>query len=188
MDRRSIASTVSPRTGQEGAPRKLAGATRTPPDEDRRTQPAPNEPSLRLAPMRRRNHTLILNGELDGRSAHTLEAEIERLCKEDVTSITLDLRDLTHVDSIGMAMLAFRSRHCKRLGYEFAVISGSRQTHRACREAGIADLTELDEDDGAAPSSDRRGARVPLQRRLRAVIGGVWDLDWRGASGREGVG
>ena len=45
-----------------------------------------------------RMHTLVLMGELDRCSAHTLEAEIERL--EGATSaITLDLSKLTHIKS-----------------------------------------------------------------------------------------
>jgi len=162
MDRRSNISTARPRTRQEGAQRKLAGTTRTSAGRDIHTPPASDEWGLRLAPTRRRNHTLFVSGELDRRSAHTLEAEIERLCSEDVTAITLDLRGLAYVDSIGAAMIAFRSRLCKRLGYEFAVIPGSRSTHRACEEAGVAGLMGWDEDDGAAT---RRRSPAALSRR-----------------------
>ncbi|HMH46386.1 MAG TPA: STAS domain-containing protein, partial [Solirubrobacteraceae bacterium] len=70
-----------------------------------------------------RMHTLVLMGELDRCSAHTLEAEIERL--EGATSaITLDLSKLTHIDSTGVAVIAFRSGLCQRRGYGVALIRG----------------------------------------------------------------
>jgi anti-anti-sigma factor len=102
-------------------------------------------------------HTLIPTGELDHRSAHVLEAEIERLCEEGVTGITLDLRELTYIDSIGVAVIAFRCGLCKRRGYDFALIPGSRFVHRAFEQAGVADLLPFQEDDVAA---SRRPALV----------------------------
>ena len=58
-----------------------------------------------------RRHTLSLIGELDQRTARVLDAEIERLCEEDVAGITLDLRELTYIDSTGIAVIAIR---CQR--------------------------------------------------------------------------
>src|SRR5665213_1368970 len=60
----------------------------------------PNEPGASLRSVSLWTHTLILTGELTHRSAHLLEAEIERLCEQGVTDITLDLRQLTSLDSI----------------------------------------------------------------------------------------
>lgn len=91
-------------------------------------------------------HTLGLTGELHRRSAHALEAEIERLCDEGVTGITLDLRELEYIDSTGIAVIAFRARLCKRRGYEFAVIPGSRFMHRALEQAGVSDLLPFEDD------------------------------------------
>jgi anti-anti-sigma factor len=92
-------------------------------------------------------HTVILTGELNRRSAHTLEAEIERLCDEGVTGITLDLRELTHIDSTGVAVIAFRCGLCKRRGFDFALIPGSRLVHRAFERAGVADFLPFREPD-----------------------------------------
>jgi anti-sigma B factor antagonist len=112
-------------------------------------QPAPSEPSPVLASVSARTHTLVLTGELDHHSAPALEAEIERLCKEGVTGITLDLRELTYIDSIGVAVIAFRYRLCKRRGYELAVIPGSRFMHRAFEQAGVEDLLPFQREDVA---------------------------------------
>jgi anti-anti-sigma factor len=95
---------------------------------------------LVLAGTEVRTHTLVLDGELDRRSAHELEAEIERLCDEGVTGITLDLRQLDRIDSIGVAVIAFQAGLCNRRGFAFAVIPGSQLIHRALEQAGVTDL------------------------------------------------
>ncbi len=125
------------------------------------TQPATNRPNLALASVNRRTHTLILTGELNHRSAHTLEAEIERLCEQGVTGITLDLRELSSIDSIGVAVIAFRCGLCKRRGYDFALIPGPQRIRRAFEQAGMIDLLPFQEDDLGAP---RLGALVLSHR------------------------
>lgn len=117
--------------------------------QTRFTPPASGEASFVPSSVTIREHTLILTGELDSRSAHALEAEIERLCDEGVTSITLDLRELDYIDPAGVAVIAFRCRLCQRRGYEFALIPGGRMIHRAFEQAGVAGLLPFQEDDGA---------------------------------------
>lgn len=112
---------------------------------------APAKPRLALASVRTRVHTLVLTGELTHRSAHTLEAEMERLYEEGVTGITLDLRQLEYIDSIGVAVIAFRAGLSGRRGYDFELIPGPRPIHEAFAEAGQADLLPFREDDVAEP-------------------------------------
>jgi len=107
---------------------------------DVRPRSASGEPTLALASNKTWTHTLVLSGELHERSANALEAEIERLCEAGVTAITLDLRELSYIDSTGVAVIAFRCGLCKRRGYDFAVIPGSRLVHRALEHAGVTDL------------------------------------------------
>ncbi|HEX4189209.1 MAG TPA: STAS domain-containing protein [Solirubrobacteraceae bacterium] len=104
-------------------------------------QPAPKERHLALADVEVKlwTHTLVLTGELDRRSAHTLEAEIERLCSEGVTGITLDLRELSYIDWIGVAVIAFRCGHCKKRGCDFTLIPGSPSIQRAFDRVGVSD-------------------------------------------------
>jgi anti-anti-sigma factor len=97
-----------------------------------------------------RMHTLVLTGELMHRSAHTLEVEIERLFEEGVTAITLDLRQLTHIDPIGVGVIVFRCRLCRRQGHGFALIPGPQFIQRAFEEAGVADWLPFREDELAA--------------------------------------
>lgn len=97
-----------------------------------------------------RMHTLILTGELTHSSAHTLEVEIERLFEEGVTAITLDLRQLTYIDSIGVGVIAFRCRLCRRQGHGVALIPGPQFIQRAFEEAGVIDQLPFQEDELAA--------------------------------------
>jgi anti-anti-sigma factor len=152
MKRHRMASAASVGTRNEGgAVGSVANQTQTAFNKDTRRDPASSGPSFVLAGVSVRTHTLILTGELDRGSAHALEAEIERLCEEGVTGITLDLRELTYIDSIGVAVIAFRCGLCRRRGYDFAVIPGSRFIHRAFEQAGVTDLLPFQKDDVAAP-------------------------------------
>jgi anti-anti-sigma factor len=84
-----------------------------------------------------RTHTLILVGELDRASSPLLEAEIERLCESGITGLTLDLRKLTHIDPTGVAVIVFRWGLCRKRGFDFALIPGSRDVQRAFERAGV---------------------------------------------------
>jgi anti-anti-sigma factor len=93
-------------------------------------------------------HTIVLTGALTHRTAHQLEIEIEQRCADGVTAITLDLRDLTYIDPIGVSVIAFRSRLCKRRGYDFSVVAASPMMRRALAQAGVGSLhDEIDEPD-----------------------------------------
>ena len=84
------------------------------------------------------------------RSAHVLEAEIDRVCEEGVTGIIVDLRGLTDIDSSGVAVLAFRSGLCRRRGYDFTLSPGSAAIHDAFEQAGMLDLLPFEADELAA--------------------------------------
>lgn len=153
MKRHRLASAVGVGTRNErGAVGSVADRAQTAFNDDNAgTRPASSEPRFVLASVSVRMHTLILTGGLDRGSALVLEAEIERLCEEGVTGITLDLRELTHIDSIGVAVIAFRCGLCRRRGYDFALIPGSRLIQRAFEQAGVAELLPFQEDDVATP-------------------------------------
>jgi anti-anti-sigma factor len=121
-------------------------------EKNTRTQAASSEPHLALADAHVWTHTLVLTGELDRRSAHTLEAEIEHLCEEGVTGITLDLRGLAYIDWIGVAVIAFRCDHCKRRGYEFGLIPGSPSIQRAFEQAGVSDSLPFEDNESRSHS------------------------------------
>ena len=103
-----------------------------------------------LAAVRPWTHTVVLSGELNHRSAHMLEAEIDRVCEEGVTGVTLDLRGLATIDSIGVAVIAFRCDLCKRRGYDMSLIHGSQFIRRVFEQAGVIDSLPFQADDVAA--------------------------------------
>lgn len=141
-----------------GARRERSGSasatSATRPSFDRAIHPPSpdSEPPPMLTSVGVWRHTLVLTGALDHHSAHRLEAEIERLCDEGVTSITLDLRELTYIDSTGVAVIAFRCGLCKRRGYDFAVVPGSRLIQRAFEQAGVTNLLPFEEADDDSAS------------------------------------
>jgi anti-anti-sigma factor len=145
MERDLTASAVSLRKRRERNRNNRAGGEHAAAALGAGRRPAPlnGDARVSLASVPERTHTLVLKGELHHRSAHALEAEIERLCEEGVTAITLDLRELTYIDAIGIAVIGFRSGLCKRRGHDFAVISGSRIIRRALDEAGVPESLEV---------------------------------------------
>jgi anti-anti-sigma factor len=81
----------------------------------------------------------VLDGELNHRTAHALEVEIERLHDEGVTDITLDLSRLSSIDRVGVAVIAFRCQLSTRRGFGFQLIAGSERVQREFRAAGVAE-------------------------------------------------
>jgi anti-anti-sigma factor len=155
MKRHQMASVRS--RNEDVATGNIAAQTRTAFGNNMTTRSASIEPSFGPTGVNIRTHTLVLTGGLDRRSAHALEVEIERLCEGGVTGITLDLRQLAYIDSIGVAVIAFRCGLCRRRGYDFAVIPGSRLIHRAFEQAGVTDLLpfqEVDAEDPRLPAHD----------------------------------
>jgi anti-anti-sigma factor len=141
------------RTRKEGGAEACAAdRAHTALEKNTRAQAGASEPHLALADANVWTHTLVLTGELDRRSAHTLEVEIERLCEEGVTGITLDLRGLAYIDWIGVAVIAFRCDHCKRRGYEFGLIPGSPSIQFAFEQAGVSDSLPFQHEDSRSHS------------------------------------
>ncbi|HWX96083.1 MAG TPA: STAS domain-containing protein [Solirubrobacteraceae bacterium] len=106
-------------------------------------------------------HTLILSGELNRRSVHTLEAEIEHVCEEGVTAITLDLRGLTYIDWTGVAVIAFRCNLCKRRGCDFALIPGPPVVQHAFEQAGVRDALPFENDDAGGTPIEAHQEQAP---------------------------
>lgn len=126
-----------------------------------------SRPSLTLVRTPVWRHRLILTGTLDSRSAVELEDEIECLCQEGVTIITLDLRQLQEIDPTGATTIAFCGAICRRRGRELAVIAGSPVIKRALSEVGAADLLTPDRDEAVL----RGGSDGLMSERSTTTIG-----------------
>lgn len=162
MERHHMRMAVGVITRSDDALSGVADPTQTA-FRNERDPPAPlREVGFAPASVARRIHTLILTGSLDRGSVRQLEMEIERLCEDGVTGITLDLRELTYIEAIGVAVVAFRCGLCLRRGYDFALIRGPRIVQRAFEQAGLSELL---------PFTDERGAleeQAPLTEELPA--------------------
>jgi anti-anti-sigma factor len=148
MERQPTASSTGIGTWDTPPISNLATADRSqvPFEADSRIERTARERSLALVSVSPWTHTIVLTGELNHRSAYTLEVEIERLCEEGVTGLTLDLRELTRIDPVGVAVIAFRRGLCERRGYDFAVIPGSESIRRVFAQAGVDDSPPSDQD------------------------------------------
>jgi anti-anti-sigma factor len=102
-------------------------------------------PHLTLANTPVWSHKLVLMGRLNHRTAVELDDEIECLCEEGVTVLTLDLRQLDAIDSVGAKTIAHHGMACKRRGRDFAVVPGSPVVHRVLAEAGAESLLAGDQ-------------------------------------------
>ena len=132
-------------------------------------EPSPDGPQLPAAGVPDWRHTLILTGTLDDCTAAELEDEIECLCQEGVTSLTVDLRRLETLASTGASVLAFAGRACKQRGRGFAVIPGSRGID-ALAEAGVTDLVSAEESETVAHLSGRHAAAGRYSARSTAMV------------------
>jgi anti-anti-sigma factor len=127
-------------------------------------------PQLTLASTLVWRHRLILTGKLDYCSASELEEEIECLCQEGVTILTLDLRQLEAIDSTGATVIACRGAVCKRQGHDFVVIPGSSVIHRALVEAGATDLLTLDPNESVVRRFSSRSSNGFFSDRSTTMI------------------
>jgi anti-sigma B factor antagonist len=79
-------------------------------------------------------------GELDMASAGLLSAAVERACADGAPSVTLDLRELSFIDSTGLAAIVLANRLCDTNGSEFELIPGSSSTQRLFEMTGLLDV------------------------------------------------
>ncbi len=167
MKRHLTSSTASHRTGNQGDATALADPIR---GKTSVSGTAYARPHLTFEGPPVWRHELILTGKLDHSSAPELDEEIECLCQEGVTTLTLDLRRLDTIDSTGVAAIAFRGAVCKRLGSDFAVIPGSHVVRRALADAGATDLLAPDPHESVVRRFPSRIADGSWSERLTTMI------------------
>jgi anti-anti-sigma factor len=162
MKRHLTASAVSIGGQKEGGAGRARTETSTALGESARAR-ASGKPSLVLASTTVWTHTLVLTGELDHRSAHTLELEIERLCDEGVSGIRLDLRGLTRVDEVGVAVIAYRSGLCRRRGHDFRLLAVPPHIQDALERGRVTQRLAFSNDDEVASLSAPAENTVPAE-------------------------
>jgi anti-anti-sigma factor len=141
MSSSSSATVNMYRASQDGIAEVLAHPAVGVGDRDARAQTAHAHPQLTLASEPVWRHKLVLTGKLDHQTAVELQDEIECLCEEGVTVLTLDVRQLEAIDPVGARAIACGGAACRRRGHDFAVLpGGSPRVQRALSEAGAESL------------------------------------------------
>ena len=83
---------------------------------------------------------VALTGELDVATAPRLQRTLARLIADDASSaLTLDLSQLTFIDSSGLAAIVYASRLCDRHDCQLSVIRGSDAVHNVFEMTGLAE-------------------------------------------------
>jgi anti-sigma B factor antagonist len=85
-----------------------------------------------------RAYTLVLEGELDLVNSLRLETAILS-CADDAGELTLDLSELTFMDSTGLNVVLFAQQLCHVKRAEFALIPGPPQVQRLFEVTGLID-------------------------------------------------
>lgn len=83
------------------------------------------------------DHRLEIAGELDLASAGQLEAAIEALRSSDTRAVTIDLSEVSFMDSTGLRALLVGHRLCEESGYDFRLIPGPPAVQRLFELAGL---------------------------------------------------
>ena len=73
---------------------------------------------------------IALRGELDLAGAAALEQELARLKDEPATTVLLDLRGVSFMDSSGLRVIAVASQRTQDLGRRLALLPGPGQVMR----------------------------------------------------------
>ncbi len=81
---------------------------------------------------------LLLRGELDIGSASRLQKAVGRICADgSLRKLTIDLRGLDFIDSMGLAAVVFASRLCERCGGELALVRGQDTVQQVFALTGL---------------------------------------------------
>jgi anti-anti-sigma factor len=78
-----------------------------------------------------------LQGELDLASAETAARELERVQASEPVPLTLDLRNLTFIDSTGIRLVLDVDRRAREAGHELRLIRGPEQVQRIFELTGL---------------------------------------------------
>ena len=100
---------------------------------------------------RREGDGLRVSGELDMGSAPELEAIVVRLCELGSNHLTLDLSNVTFIDSTGLQAVIDARNRCAQHKQEFRIIPGPPSVQRIFEITGLLESLPFESD--AAPSS-----------------------------------
>ena len=93
-------------------------------------------------------------GEIDSTSAPVLRQHVESLLDGDARELTIDLGEVTFLDSAGLCVLAAAHRRSVRQGVALRVLASSRAVIRPLQITGLWDLLRAERlpESSAVPS------------------------------------
>jgi anti-sigma B factor antagonist len=84
-----------------------------------------------------------LRGELDLAHAYTFDEELRTVEATSPSAIVIDLRELTFLDSCGLARLLAARRRARRLGHRLLLVRGSATVQRLFALAAVDEAFEM---------------------------------------------
>jgi anti-sigma B factor antagonist len=86
---------------------------------------------------------LTAAGEIDSSSAPTLRSRLDAVLDDGVSSVTVDLRQVTFLDSAGLCVLAAAHRRAVKEGLRLRVLATSRAVVRPMQITGLYALLDV---------------------------------------------
>jgi anti-sigma B factor antagonist len=84
-----------------------------------------------------------LRGELDLAHAYTFDEELRAIEESRPACVVLDLRQLTFLDSCGLARLLAARRRARRLGHRLLLVRGSAAVQRLFALTAVDEAFEM---------------------------------------------
>ena len=100
---------------------------------------------------------VIAAGEVDSTSAPVLRQHIEALLDGDVRELTIDLGQVTFLDSAGLCVLAAAHRRATRQDVTMRVLASSRAVIRPLQITGLWELLQAERVDGSRAVAVHQG-------------------------------
>ena len=86
---------------------------------------------------------IAVRGELDLAHAYTFDEELRHVEEARPNVVVLDLRELSFLDSCGLARLLAARRRSRRLGHRLVLVRGPRAIQRLFALAAVDEAFEL---------------------------------------------
>src|SRR3954447_26071133 len=86
---------------------------------------------------------IALHGELDLAHAYTFDEELQQVEARRPACVVIDLRELTFLDSCGLARLLAARRRARRLGHRLLLVRGPAAVQRLFALAAVDEAFEM---------------------------------------------
>jgi anti-anti-sigma factor len=86
---------------------------------------------------------IALRGELDLAHAYTFDEELRRVEESRPACVVLDLRELSFLDSCGLARLLAARRRARRLGHRLVLVRGPKAIQRLFALSAVDEAFEM---------------------------------------------